>query len=67
MRYHFLIIGRGKKSVKKKNRRQVFKVPHQVWNLEFSICLGFGILNFEFPLTAVRGQGSIFSPLDSLF
>jgi len=41
MRYHFLIIGRGKKSVKKKNKRQVFQVPDQVWNFEFWICLEF--------------------------
>ncbi len=67
MRYHFLIIGRGKKSVKKKNKRQVFQVLDQVWNFGFWICLEFGILNLEFPLTAVSGQWSIFSLLDSLF
>ncbi len=67
MRYAFLIIGRRKKSVKKKNKRQVFQVPDQVWNLEFWICLEFGILNLEFLLTAVSGQRSIISLLDSLF
>ncbi len=28
----------------------------QVSDLEFGICLGFGVLDFEFPLTAVNGS-----------
>ena len=38
----------------------------QVWNLEFGICLGFGIWNLEFPpalgrrLSVVSGQRSAF-------
>ncbi len=38
---------------------RAFQVPGQVWNLEFGICLGFGIWNLEFPLTGVSGLLSV--------
>jgi len=53
MRYPFVIIGRGKKSVKKKNKRQQFQVPSSRFELE-NLDL-FGIWNFEFGISVDRG------------
>jgi len=53
MRYPFLIIGRGKKSVKKKNKRQQFRVPSS--RFELGILDLFGILDFELGISVDRG------------
>ncbi len=46
----------------------VFQVPARfarVPGFEFCICLGFGVLDFEFPLTAVSPSAVVCDPLDT--